>query len=181
MLDQAFEALKKYDFGVPISELQAIEDAMVAAHTDPAVRQDLEERLLASWTPRFLATQGLRLPEARRNRFARRRPRSLEAAVEPNSTRSLVRTHWNGFPVRKRPRPSRPPQHNSRQIRKSRATASIGARGETAGVATLAVLLKDADPAAARSAALSLGLIGGAEAAADCSLRCEAEPAIRSR
>ena len=46
------------------------------------------------------------------------------------------------------------------------AIASIGARGETASVATLAALLKDADPAVARSAALSLGLIGGAEAAA---------------
>ncbi|MHB8899012.1 MAG: hypothetical protein ACYC6Y_09725, partial [Thermoguttaceae bacterium] len=48
MLDQAFESLKKYDFGTPISELQAIEDATVAAHGDGAVRRDLEERLVAA-------------------------------------------------------------------------------------------------------------------------------------
>ncbi len=48
MLDQAFESLKKFDFGTPISELQAIEDAMVAAHSDAAVRQELKQRLIAA-------------------------------------------------------------------------------------------------------------------------------------
>ena len=48
MLDQAFEALKKFDFGTPLSDVQAIEDAAVAAHTDAEVRKDLEQRLIAA-------------------------------------------------------------------------------------------------------------------------------------
>lgn len=46
------------------------------------------------------------------------------------------------------------------------AIASMGARGGVAGVAALAPLLHDADVAVARAAALSLGMLGGSDAAA---------------
>jgi HEAT repeat protein len=166
MLDQAFEALKKYDYGTPISELQGIEDAMVAAHADPAVGQDLEQRLIAALgseisrdakdyvcrklagigTPAAVPALSGLLPIETNSHLARH---ALERIPGPEAAAALATaaTQLTGK-------------------LKIGAIASLGARGETAGVATLADLLNDADPAVARSAALSLGLIGGIEAAA---------------
>jgi HEAT repeat protein len=166
MLDQAFEALKKYDFGTPISELQAIEDAVVASHTDAAVRQDLERRFIAmldsdvsrdakDYVCRKVAVIGppaavpvlSKLTASEENSHLARH--ALERIPGPEAAAALATaaTQLTG------------------KLRIG-AIASIGARGETAGVATLAPFLKDADPAVARSAALSLGSIGGVEAAA---------------
>ena len=48
MLDQAFEALKKFDFGTPLSDVQAIEDAVVASNKDAAARKAIEQRLIVA-------------------------------------------------------------------------------------------------------------------------------------
>jgi len=48
MLDQAFEALKTYDWGTDPKVLQPIDDAIVATHTDAAARKALEDRLIAA-------------------------------------------------------------------------------------------------------------------------------------
>ncbi len=166
MLDQAFEALKKYDYGTPISELQGIEDAMVAAHGDPAVRQDLEQRLIAALgseisrdakdyvcrklagigTPAAVPALSKLLPSETNSHLARH---ALERIPGPEAAAALMTA--------------------ARQLSgklKNGAIGSLGARGDSSSVAALASLLNDADPAVARSAALSLGLIGGSEAAA---------------
>ena len=46
-LDKAFEALKTYDWGKDRSTLQALDDAVAAAHGDAAARKTLETRLAA--------------------------------------------------------------------------------------------------------------------------------------
>ncbi len=46
-LDQAFAALKTYDWGVDPAVLNPIAEAVVATHTDPAARKELETRLIA--------------------------------------------------------------------------------------------------------------------------------------
>jgi HEAT repeat protein len=168
MLDQAFESLKKYDFGTPISELQAIEDAMVAAHTDAAVRQELEQRLIAS-----LGTS-TKISRDAKDYVCRKlagigSPAAVPALSKLLSTESNA--HLARHALERIPGPEAAAALSAAATQlsgklKIGAIASIGARGETAGVATLAGLLKDADPAVARAAALSLGLIGGAEAAA---------------
>jgi len=45
MLDQAFEALKTYDWGQDPKVLRPIDEAVVASYGDDAARQDLEQRL----------------------------------------------------------------------------------------------------------------------------------------
>ena len=45
MLDQAFEALPKYDWGMDPKTLQPIDDAVIAAHGNEAASKDLETRL----------------------------------------------------------------------------------------------------------------------------------------
>jgi len=44
-LDKPFEVLKAFDWGGDTSAFQPIDDAVVAAHADPAARADLEKRL----------------------------------------------------------------------------------------------------------------------------------------
>jgi HEAT repeat protein len=46
-LDKAFETLKTYDWGKDRSTLQALDDAVAAAHSDAASRKTLETRLVA--------------------------------------------------------------------------------------------------------------------------------------
>ena len=48
MLDQAFEALKTFDWGQDIKVLAAIDEAVVATHGDAAQRKELEDRLVAT-------------------------------------------------------------------------------------------------------------------------------------
>lgn len=46
-LDKAFETLKTYDWGKDRSTLQALDDAVAAAHNDAAAKKALETRLVA--------------------------------------------------------------------------------------------------------------------------------------
>src|SRR6185503_3169302 len=48
MLDNAFEALNKLDWGSDLSPLAPIEDAVVASHDKPDDREQLESRLIAA-------------------------------------------------------------------------------------------------------------------------------------
>src|SRR5262245_32238081 len=48
MLDTAFEALTKFDWGTNLAALAPIEDAVIASHDKPDERQQLENRLIAA-------------------------------------------------------------------------------------------------------------------------------------
>src|SRR5439155_22730995 len=48
MLNTAFEALKKFDWGSDLAALNPIEDAAIAAHDKPEVGKELESRLVAA-------------------------------------------------------------------------------------------------------------------------------------
>ncbi len=166
MLDQAFEALEKYDLGTPISELQGIEDAMVAAHADPAVRQDLEQRLIASL--------GSEISRDAKDYVCRKLAGIGSPAAVPALSKLLPiesNSHLARHALERIPGPEAAAALASAATQltgklKIGAIASLGARGESSSIPTLAALLNDADPAVARSAALSLGLIGGSAAAA---------------
>jgi HEAT repeat protein len=164
MLDQAFESLKKFDWGTPLSEVSGIEDAVVASHADPVLRKDLERRLIAAlssdisrdakgYVCRKLALVGsptavpalsdLLTQEAHAHlaRHALERIPGAEAAAALQDAISKV----------------------SGKL-KLGVIGSLGARREAGAVRALAGLLGDADPAVARSATLALGTIGGDEA-----------------
>jgi HEAT repeat protein len=46
-VDKSFEALKTFDWGSDLEQIQAIDDAVLVTHGDPAAQKDLETRLLA--------------------------------------------------------------------------------------------------------------------------------------
>jgi len=47
MLDQAFEALKTYDWGKDLNALKPIDEAAITTRDDAAARKELETRLAA--------------------------------------------------------------------------------------------------------------------------------------
>ena len=166
MLDTAFEALKKFDWGSELAALNPIEDAAIAAHEKPEVGKELEGRLVA-------ALQSELSLDAQEY-VCRKLAMVGTAAAVPSLAALLVKkeiSHMARFALERIPAPEA-----SQALRdalskvngqvKIGVISSVGARRDGAAVATLAGLLKDSDPAIARAAALALGTIGSAESAA---------------
>ena len=166
MLDQAFEVLTTFDFGTAISAVQPIDDAMVAAHTDGTVRQDLEERLIAAL--------GTALSRDAKDFVCRKLAEIGSSAAVPAISALLsseANAHLARHALERIPGPEASAALASAATKLTGrlqigAIGSIGARREAAGVSALMGLLQNTDAAVARAAALSLGSIGGSEAAA---------------
>lgn len=165
MLDQALNALKKFDWGTPISELSGIEDAVVASHHDAALRQDLEQRLIA-------ALSGDLSNDAKG--YVCRKLSVIGSPAAVPALAALLGDEANSHLARQAlERISSPAAAAALRDALARLTGklklgvigSLGARREASAVPTLAALLNDADTAVVRSAALALGAIGGPEAA----------------
>jgi HEAT repeat protein len=166
MLADAFEALKKFDWGTNLAVLSPIEDAVIAAHTDPAVSQDLEGRLIAALkgepsrdahgyvcrklaiigTAAAVPTLASQLGDKDHSHMARYALERINAPEAGAALRDAV-AFVNG---------------NQR----IGVIGSLGSRRDSSAVAPLAGLLKTDDPTIARSAAVAMGAIGTAEAAA---------------
>ena len=166
MLADAFEALKKFDWGTDLSVLSPIDDAAVAAHGDPAVSQDLENRLLAALKENLsrdahgyvcrkllivgtaasvpaLAGQLGNKEQSHMARYALERMNVPEAGAALRDALGTV--------------------SGSQKIG---VISSLGSRRDPAAAAPLGKLLRSDDPAVARAAALALGMIGTVESAA---------------
>jgi hypothetical protein len=165
MLDQAFESLKKFDWGTPLSEVSGIEDAVVTSHSDAALRKDLEQRLIAvlssdistdakGYVCRKLALVGS--PAA---------VPALAGLLSQEANSHLARQALERIPGPEAAAALRDAANKLSGKLKIGVIGSLGARRETSAVSALAKLLGDADTAVARSAALALEAIGGAEAA----------------
>ena len=164
MLDQAFETLKKFDWGTPLSEVSQIEDAVVASHTDAALRQDLEQRFIGAlstdispdakgYVCRKLALVGS--PAA---------VPVLSALLTQEANAHLARHALERIPGPEAAAALKEALAKVSGKLKIGVIGSLGARREASAVPTLVALLKDADPAVVRSATLALGTIGGPEA-----------------
>jgi HEAT repeat protein len=169
MLDQAFEALNRFDYGTPLSEVQAIEDAIVASHSsnDPPneARKDLEQRLIAAL--------GKSISRCAKD-FVCRKLAQIGSAASVPALANLLSVEGNSHLAR----------HALERIPGTEATnalvaatsqlsgksllgaiGSLGTRRDDQAVTALTRLLTDSDPAVVRAAALSLGAIGGSRAA----------------
>jgi len=166
MLDTAFEALKKFDYGSDLNALNPIEDAIVAAHDKPDARRELENRIVAN-------LQG-ELSRDAQEYLCRKLAAIGTAASVPRLSELLVNkdvSHMARFALERIPAPEAAqalrdtlPKVSGNQ--KIGVISSIGARRDTAAVAPLASLLGDADASVARASAMALGTIGTTESAA---------------
>lgn len=166
MLDEAFAALMKMDWGTDLAPLAPIDDAVAATNGNVEARRDLENRLIAvlssdasrdakDYACRKLATVGT----------AASVPALAVLAVEKNHA------HMARFALERIPDPAAAealrqalPQVDGDV--KIGLIASLGSRRDAASVAALGKLSADGNTAIARAAALALGTIGNAAAAA---------------
>jgi HEAT repeat protein len=162
MLEQTFDALKTYDWGVDRHVLDPIDDAVVKTRNDPAARKEIESKLLAvlqSNAPRDAKD------------FVCRQLRTMgTAACVPVLEKLLADpelSHMARYALERIPDPQAG-QALERQLRKLSGNlkvgviSSLGTRGQAAGA--LRPLLKDSDDAVAKAAAVALGCIGSLDA-----------------
>jgi len=162
MLEQAFEALKTYDYGVDRHVLDSIDEAVVSTRHDPAARKDLESRLL-----KILQSNA---PRDARD-YVCRQLRSIGTAASVPALEALLAdpdmSHMARYALERIPA-SEAGKALERQLRKLNGQlkvgiiSSLGTRGE--GVSLLRPLLQDSDEAVARAAAIALGRIASADA-----------------
>jgi HEAT repeat protein len=165
MLDQALAALKTFDWGSDLNALNPIEEAVVASHGKAEAKQKLEQQLLAT-------LQG-GLSRDAREYICRKLAMVGSASAVPALTPLLISadsSHMARFALEQIPGPEAAQALRDAVSKASGAVkigivSSLGARRDGASVPFLGELLKDADVAIARSAALALGAIGNAEAA----------------
>lgn len=165
MLDQAFEALKSYDWGQDPKVLAPIEEAIVATHGDDAGRVQLEKRLVESLGTElsFDAKQ-----------FLCRKLMIVGTAASVPALAALLGdeklSHMARYALERIPAPEaaaalRDALPNLPASLKVGVISSLGVRQDEAAVPLLAKLLNDSDPAVAQSAAHGLGAIRSAQAA----------------
>ena len=164
MLDQAFEALKTYDWGVDPKVVRPIDEAINSTHGDAKARAQLEKRLAA-----VLSSD---VPKAAKDAICRALRTIGTAASVPALAKLLADedlSHMARYALQSNPTPEAAqallaalPKAPSKI--KIGIASSLGARGKGVPTAPLASLLADKDPAVARSGALALGALGTPEA-----------------
>ena len=165
MSDQAFDALKTFDWGTEPKVLSAIDEAIVASHGDPEKRNALEKRLIA-----VLESNA---PRAAKD-FACRKLRTIGTAeAVPALSKLLVdedHSHMARYALQTIPGAEAThalvealAEEGPSDLRIG-AASSLGVRRAEAAVAHLVTMLADKNPDVARSGALALGTIGSKKA-----------------
>ena len=168
MLEQAFDALKTYDWGMDRHVLDPIDEAVVKTRNDPAARKQLESQLLA-----MLQSKA---PRDAKDYVCRQLRTMGTAASVPTLEKLLLPdpelSHMARYALERIPEPQAG-QALERQLRKLSANlklgvvSSLGTRGQAGSskpVGLLRPLLNDSDEAVGRAAAIALGRIGSLEA-----------------
>ena len=167
MLEQAFDALKTYDYGVDRHVLDPIDEAVVKTRNDPAARKEIESKLLA--------VLQRNAPRDAKDYVCRQLRTMGTAACVPVLEKLLADaelSHMARYALERIPDPQAG-QALERQLRKLSGNlkvgviSSLGTRGQASTsnpVGALRPLLKDPDDSVARAAAIALGRIGSADA-----------------
>lgn len=157
MLDQAFAALKTYDWGPDRKKLNPIDQAVIASHDDTAARAKLENRMTA-----LLETH---VSRAAKDFLCRKLMIIGTAASVPSLAKLLPdkhSSHMARYALERIPAPEaaaalRTALPELSCVLKIGVIGSLGVRQDAPSVPALATLLDDADPGVARAAAIALG------------------------
>ena len=178
MLDTAFEALAKYDWGQDPKVLKPIDEAVVAAHDDEAVRADLEARL-ATVLESDATYDG--------KQFACRKLMVIGTAASVSKLAALLAdeklSHMARYALERYTAPeaaaalreSLPKLAGELKIG---VIGSLGVRGDQQSIGAISELLEDKDVGIARAAATALGDIR-TESAAKALSNGKANPAAK--
>jgi HEAT repeat protein len=166
MLEQAFDALKTFDYGADPKALRPIDEAVVKCHGDDAARAKLEEQLAA--------VLAMKVPHAATDYVCRKLMLIGSAACVPALAELLSNkdlSHLARYALERIPG-----SEASAALRKALGSvktpldigmiSSLSARGDSESVSKLGELVGGSDAAVAKAAADALGIIGSGDAAA---------------
>jgi HEAT repeat protein len=164
MLDDAFAALKTYDWGADRAPLAPIETAVTATHNNAEARKDLENRLIASlgndisrdakdYVCRKLAVVGSTSSAP-----------ALAKLLGDEKQSHMARYALERIPGGEVAQTLRDALSKLSGNVKIGVISSIGVRRDVAAVPALSELLKDYNVPVARAAAIALGEIGSSDA-----------------
>jgi HEAT repeat protein len=179
MLDQAFEALSKFDWGQDAKVLSPIDQAVIATRGDAAKRKELEDRLVAA-----LKTE---MPLDAKQYVCRKLMIIGTAAAVPTLAGLLADkqlSHMARFALERITVPEaaaalRDALPKLAGALKAGVISSLGTRKDAASVAALVDLVGDGDATVARAAACALGVIRTPEAARALS-QCKPSSEVKS-
>jgi HEAT repeat protein len=164
-LDQAFEALKTYDWGVDPKVLAPIDEAVISTHGNAGAREQLELRLaevLKNGSSRdakdYVCRKLLIIGTAAS-------VPALAALLPQAETSHMARYALQGIPAPEAAEALRTALGKVDAPLKIGMVASLGARADADSVSSLGAILSGNDEKLAAAAAIALGEIGTAEAA----------------
>lgn len=164
MIDEALEALKKFDFGTSIDVVAEIDAAAIESNTKPELQKELEGKLIASldsgltrdgkdYVCRKLALIG----------SAACVP-ALSALVTTEANSHLARHALERIPGLEATKAIQDAIGKTNGRIKIGLIGSLALRRDKSSIALLASLLKETDATIARAAALAVGTLGGSQA-----------------
>lgn len=165
MLDHAFEALTKLDWGTDLAPLAPIEDAVAAAHGKPDDARQLESRLIAILIGELSRDAGDYICRKLAIVGSAAAVPALSARLRHKDTAHMARYALERISAPEAAAALRQALPELKGSLKIGVISSLGNRQDPAAIAALGTLLNDDDTTTARAAALALGAIGTAEAA----------------
>jgi HEAT repeat protein len=164
MLDQAFDALKSYDWGKDPAQLNPINEAVIASHGNDGARRELESRLAEvlksnvsrsakDYVCRKLMVVGTAASVP-----------TLAALLGDKDLSHMARYALERIPVPEAGQALRDALSKVGGTLLVGVISSLGTRGENESVSVLAALVRGSDASVARAAAYALGDIRTPEA-----------------
>ena len=157
MLDEAFEALKTYDWGADSAPLAAIDEAVLASGDDPDVQKGLESRLAA--------VLAMDVPRNAKDYVCRKlmvvgtaaSTTALGKLLGDEENAHMARYALERMPVPEASQALRDALPTLAGMLKVGVISSLGVRKDAASIPALTDLLGVPDAAVARAAAIALG------------------------
>jgi HEAT repeat protein len=163
-LDQAFEALKTYDWGAERKPLVAIDEAVVATRDDAAARKALEARLAAALKSDIPRDAKDNVCRTLKTMGTAESVPALASLLENKELSHMARYALERIPAPEAAAALRDGLGKTNGALKAGVAGSLGARRDAASVSALAGALADGDKAVACAAACALGNIGTVDA-----------------
>jgi HEAT repeat protein len=176
-VDQAFETLKTYDWGVDRKVMKPIDQAIIATHGDAAARKALEKRLVDTLNSDISRSAQDFVCRALRTVGTAQSVDALAALLPAEETSHIARYALERIPDDAAGKALRDALPKVNAKLKTGIMGSLGSRGDEDSLKALYKLLKDDDILVSKHAAQSLGLIGTSKAAKALSKYAKKAPA----
>lgn len=176
-VDQAFDALKTYDWGVDQKTLSPIDEAVIATHGNTEARKALEKRLADALSSGLTRSAQDYVCRKLRIIGTAQSVKALAALLDNEDTSSIARYALERIQDKAAVAAMRDALPKVSDKLKPGLIGSLGKCGDTQSIDTISKMLSHSDVNVARSAAQALALLGTPDAAKALSQYASKAPA----